>query len=143
MTTWNGYFLVLRQDISLQNWTDLQTLFEDMGTHDSVLPANNNHSRASLDGDAVIYESQFQTDEVSIPAFKQLLADTFDVDVADIEHEIGAEDYAGYGTVTWQFNYPIAGPNRFKVERFGGGGIWESSRQETLAYLSDNILEWE
>lgn len=141
MANWHGYFVVERGTIGAVNWTTLQGLFEAMGTAGSDFPAHNNHKRPRLDGDAVIYESQFDTAEVSIPAFKQLLADEFDVDVGDIDHTIGSDDYAGYGTTVWEFLYNAV--MRFTVRRYGGGGTWDESRQECVGYLIANNVAWE
>ena len=143
MANWHGYFVVERQSISIENWDALIALFEAMGQHDTSFPMYNNHWRARLDGDAVIYESNFDTTEVSVEAFKQLLADEFGVDVADIEDEQSIVVYGDYETNVWQFIYPIAGQDRFKVERFGHGGDWEVSRNECLGYLSLFHNEWD
>jgi hypothetical protein len=141
MANWHGYFVVERGTIGSGNWAALQAVYEAMGTHDSTMPAENNHKRARLDGDAVIYESSFDPTEVSIAQFKQLLADEFSLDVEDIEHTVGSDDYAGYGTTVWEFLYNDVA--RFTVRRFGGGGTWAESRAEVLGYLSDNAASWE
>lgn len=137
------YFVVERQNISIANWDVLKALFEAMGQHGSPFPMYNNHWRIRLDGDAVIYESNFDTTEVSVEAFKQLLADEFGVDVSEIEDEQSVVVYGDYETNVWQFIYPIAGQDRFKVERFGRGGDWEMSRNECLGYLALFRNEWE
>lgn len=135
------YFVVERQNIGIGNWNALIELFEAMGTKGSSMPASNLHWRTRLDGDAVIYESMFDTEEVSIAAFKQLLADEFGVLIADIEIVVDSDSYAGGTTTTWQFMYNAV--NRFKVERFGGGGAtWKQSGDECRKYLSINQEEW-
>jgi hypothetical protein len=135
------YIVVERATIGSGNWVALRALFEAMGTHDSAFPAHNNHKRTRLDGEAVIYESAFDPAEVSLAAFKELLADEFGVDVEDIEHNTSAEDYAGYGTTVWEFLYNAV--VRFTVRRFGGGGTWAESRAEVLGYLALNGEAWE
>lgn len=142
MTNAHIYFVAERQSISIGNWSALITLFEAMGTNDSPMPAFNNHWRIRLDGDAVIYESKFDTSEVSLEAFKQLLADEFGVDVGDIESVISSADYAEIGTTVWQFKYNSV--DRFKVERFGAGGAtWQQSGDECRGYLAANRDEWD
>ena len=142
MTQTECYLVVERQNIGPGNWAALRALFENMGTAGSKYPVWNNHDRERLDGDAVIYESRFDTTEVSLEAFKQMLADEFSVDVADIESVTTAADYAGIGTTVWQFNY--GGQERFKVERFGDGGAsWMDSGDECRGYLKLNAAEWE
>lgn len=143
MASQHQYFLVERQNIGDANWNALVGLFEAMGTSNSTFPAYNNHWRTRLDGSAVIYESNFDSAEVSIPAFKQLLADEFNVDASAIASTIGSASYSISGsTRTWQIDYNAV--NRFKIERLGGGGAsWEQSRVETLGLLSGASVAWE
>jgi len=141
MTNWHGYFVAERVNIGAGNWAQLQAFFAGMGTSGTSFPAYNNHKRVRLDGDAVIYESRFDSAEVSGAAFRQALADEFGVDVNDIGQTITADDYAGYGTTVWTYDY--GGLDRFVVRRFGAGGTWEESRQECVGYLAANSAEWE
>jgi len=143
MALQHQYFVVERQNIGASNWETLVGLFEAMGTSNSPFPAFNNHWRTRLDGSAVIYESNFDSSEVSIPAFTQLLADEFAVDASAIINTAGSTKYSPSGsTRTWQFDYNAI--NRFEIQRFGGGGAsWEQSRIETLGYLSSNSIAWE
>lgn len=142
MANWHGYFVVERQTLGDSNWAALKAVFEAMGTAGSPFPAYNNHRRTRLDGDAVIYESQFDTSEVSIAAFKQLMADEFGVDVAEIQSNTGSTSYAGGSTTIWTFLYSDVA--RFVVERFGAGGsTWQQSGDECRGYLAANAAEWE
>ncbi len=138
---WHGYIVIERGTVGAGNWSSLQTLFEDMGTHQCPYPCWNTHWRARLDGDAVIYESKFDPDEVSVDSFKELLADEFGVDAGDIEHTTAKADYAGHGTTVWEFLY--GGVVRFVARRFGQGGDWTASGDECRAYLIENMEEWE
>jgi hypothetical protein len=136
------YFVVERGTLSAANWDALCALFAAMGEHDTPFPMYNNHSRARLDGDAVIYESDFDTTEVSIEAFKQLLADAFGVPVQDIDDAQTEDNYTEYGTTTtWTIQY--GGIDRFIIRRFSGGSTWQDSRLETLGYLKLYKNEWE
>lgn len=139
------YFVVERLNIGIGNWDALIALFEAMGTDDSPMPAYNNHWRKRLDDNAVIYESLFDSDEVSIPAFKQLLADEFGVAVEDILHTLESTDYAGYETTVWIFYYNeiVPGEDRFRVERFAPGGTWAESGDECRGYLKLYADQWE
>jgi len=141
---WHGYFLVERLNIGAGNWAALVALYEAMGSHGTDFPAHNTHWRTRLDGNAVIYESLFDPDEVSIDSFKALLADTFGVPVENILHTTEAVDYAGNGTTRWTFYYDeiIVGEDRFLVERFGGGGTWQESGDEARAYIAANAGNW-
>lgn len=139
---WHGYFVVERLNIGISNWNALIVLFEAMGTESSPIPAFNNHWRKRIDDNAVIYESMFDTSEVSISAFKQMLADEFGVPVEDIEDVQTEESYAGGTTIVWTFLYNAV--ERFKVERFGGSGsTWTQSGDECRGYLFFYRDEWE
>lgn len=139
---WHGYIVVQRLNIGIDNWNTLIVLFEDMGTEGSQMPAFNTHWRATLDGDAVIYESMFDTSEVSVEAFKQMLADEFSVPVEDIDDVQTEESYAGGTTTVWTFIYSAI--DRFKVERFGDGGSnWPQSGDECRGYLKLHRDQWE
>jgi hypothetical protein len=140
---WYGYLCLERGTIGSGNWAALQTLFEDMGTHDSPIPAHNTNPRPPrLDGDAVIYESKFDTSEVTVEAFVQWLADTFGVPVEDIDHTSSNVSYAP-GTDTLVLSFLYNAVVRFVVRRFGAGGSsWEQSRAETIGYLILNAAAW-
>lgn len=142
---WQGYFTVERLNIGAGNWSTLQGMFEGMGEHGSPFPCYNNHKRTRLDGDAVVYESRFDADEVSVAQFKELLAETFSVPVGDILHTTEQLDYAGHGTTRWTFYYDeiTPGEDRFLVERFGQGGTWQESGDECRGYLALYASEWE
>lgn len=146
------YFVAERLNIGIGNWAQLQALFEGMGTQKetdepgdspvSNFPAYIIHWRERLDGDAVIYESRFESGEVSGAKFRQLLADEFGVDVQDIDQVNTQEDYSGVGTVVWTYSYNAI--ERFIVRRFGPGAVtWEQSRLECLGYLKANQALWE
>lgn len=139
------YFVVERLNIGVGNWNALIALFEVMGTDGSSMPAYNNHWRTRLDGNAVIYESLFDSEEISIPAFKQLLADEFGVAVEDVHHTLESVDYGGYITTVWIFYYDEIAPgeDRFKVERFAPGLSWTASGRECRGYLRQYADQWE
>lgn len=138
---WHGYFVVERQNLGDGNWIDLLLTFKEMGTTGSRFPMYNNHHRVRLDGNAIIYESNFNPGEVTVAGFKQLLADEFGVAIEDIDDDRSQESYAGYTTPVWEFLYGAL--SRFTVRRFGGGDDWDTSNLECLGYLSQNLNEWE
>ena len=133
MTQWHGYFVVERNEIGINNWNALVAIFDGMGTSDSKFPAYNLQKRVRLDGNAVLYESQFDSEEVSGQAFRQLLADEFGIPVESIVWSTVEDDYAGYGTTTWLYLYNDI--LRFTVRRFGQGQEWDISRKECIGYL--------
>lgn len=135
------YFVAERLNISALNWAQLIALFSAMGTEGDPFPAYNLHSRTRLDGDAIIYESQFSPGEVSGAAFRQMLADEFGVSVESVVQAITYDDYVGLGTTVWTYSYNAI--ERFIVRRFGGGDGWDISRAECLGYLAANSEAWE
>jgi hypothetical protein len=140
--TWRGYFVVERGAIGAGNWASLQWLYERMGTRGSSFPMWNNHQRARLDGDAMIYEFKFEPGEVSVASFKELLANEFSIPIEDIDHTQDVVSYSGsVDTMVWEFLYNDL--VRFTVRRFGRGGTWAESKTEALAYLQDDQAAWE
>lgn len=138
---WRGYWVCERSTLGVNNRDALLALFDAMGTHDSPFLMNNNHYRIRLDGDAKLYESNFDPAEVSITQFKQLLAGEFGVPVEDIDNVTTQDDYAGFGTTVWTFSYNSI--DRCVMCRFGGGGTWAESNAECLGYLKLYQAEWE
>lgn len=139
---WHGYIVIERLTIGSGNWATLQGVFEGMDTSGHPMPARNNHWRRRLDGDAVIHEGTFAVQEMTIATFKKLLADEFGVPVGQVKHQIGEGSYAGGFTRIWTFLYNDI--ERFKVERFGGGGAsWKQSGDECRGYLALHIADWE
>ena len=112
-----------------------------MGTHDSPYPMWNTHLRTRNDGDAELYESRFDPNEVSIESFKQFLADEFGVPVEGIDHTTDVTSYGDYETTVWEFLYDSI--VRFTTRRFGRGGPWGESNNEQVAYLILYQSEWE
>jgi len=71
-----------------------------------------------------------------------MLADEFGVPAGDIEHQVGSISYSGGFTRIWTFLYNSI--ERFRVERFGGGGsTWKESGDECRGYLALHRAEWE
>jgi hypothetical protein len=141
------YFVVERviANLNQANWDRLNSLFTKMGTIGSLFPAHNLHKRVSIDGNKVIYESMFDTGEISLVAFRQLLANEFGVSVDNIDAIMTLDHYSEAGeadTVTWDILYNSE--SRIVIRRFGGGvAPWEQSRLEAIGYLIQNQAEWE
>lgn len=105
-------------------------------------PARRNHWRTRLDGEAVIFEALFLSDELTIPAFKQRLADIFSVDPATISHSTVNQNWGGETTpvVTFTRN----GTDYVKVAVFAGvDASWGASGRGTRGYITVNQAEWE
>ena len=115
--SWHGYILI--KDIP-SGWDNnlLWANMGDIGTQDSLQPAENNHMRVSLDGLSAIIEALFEDDEITNDALIQFVADA-----------LGLQ----YGQVDGILNIP----------GLGVGGTWEVSRHATLAYLAANSAAWE
>lgn len=102
------------------------------GDNDATQPAHRNHWRQRLDNKAMIFEAKFAKNNLTIQKFKDKLAEIFSVDVATVGHT---------GTNPVTFN---RGGDKLLVQLFAGLNTdWETSRQACLAYLSDNLTDWE
>ena len=127
------------------NSSQRQTLIEVLrllGPSSDTQPARLNHWRTRLDNEAAIFEALFNEDNLTIPKFKQRLANIFSVDENTIDHSSQQQTFDTLPTPIVTFSR--AGTNYIRFAAFGGvGATWEQSRQETLAYLAANMVEWE
>lgn len=105
-------------------------------------PARLNHWRARLDGQAAIFEANFNEDALNVETFKRRLGDKLGVSWATIAASTQIVHFAGGNTPVVTFSR--TGTNYLRVALFGGiGATWEESRLECLGYLKANAAEWE
>ena len=140
---WHGYIAL--QDLGM-NQTQRQTLwqvFKDLSpaTLDNQ-PKHLNQFRLSLDEKKAILELLFDDEDVSISAFRIMLANTFDVSYVMITWNTTRREYGWSWTPIWTFGRN--GTNYFRVALFGGvGADWLQSKDAALDYLRQNIEDWE
>jgi len=104
-------------------------------------PCRLNHWRTRTDGQAAIFEANFNEDALTVETFKKRLGAIFGVDPAVIDHATVTAHFAGGDTpiVTFSRN----GTDYLKFALFGGvGATWNESRLECLGYLAANAAEW-
>lgn len=142
MSYWHGYFaaedLALTEEQRLLVWQ----VIKDMNYYDSNYAHFKNHSRMSLDGTKIIVEARFDTDGLTVNAFKQKLADAVGVSTAIITSSSTNVTFVSLPTPVVTFG--AGGTDRLRVALFGGtNATWEQSLVEVTKYLKNNIAEWE
>lgn len=109
-----------------------------LGPASDPQPARLNHWRIRLDGEAVIFEALFNTDNISVQAFKNRLANIFSVDPDTVDD---ATQQTAYGPAV---TFSRGGTDYLRFLLFGGAGAtWQESGDACRAYLIANAAEWE
>lgn len=128
------------------NATQKSTLVEALkklgpAYHDQ--PAYLCHWRIRPDNEAVIFEADFDMDSISLSAFKNRLANIFNVPVGNINHTLSNVSFSeGNTTAVLTLKYNTT--NKLRVALFGGvNPTWENSHEEVLGYIQANISLWE
>lgn len=113
---------------------------QSLGANSSEYPNRRNHWRIRLDNQAIIFEAEFDEDNLTINAIKQRLATIFSVNVATISHSITTPSI---GTV---ITFTHSATNYFRMVCFGmTGGVWPNwvvSNAAAQAYLITNAAAW-
>lgn len=109
-----------------------------LGKQSDPQPSHINHWRPRLDGDAAIFESEFDDSELTVAKFKAYIANAAGVAVGVITSS-NATVAAGL-VVTLS----VSGTARLRALLFGGAGAtWAQSHDAVLAYLAANAVDWE
>ena len=142
MSTWHGYFAI--EDLNL-NDTQRQTLIaalRALGLSSHPMPACLTHWRTRLDNQAAIFEALFNTDHLTVDAFKTRLALIFDVDPATIDYSFAVHTFETLPTPVATFSR--TGTDYLRMALFGGlTATWLQSGTETRAYLALYAGQWE
>jgi len=142
MASWHGYFAV--EDVNLtDNQRDtLIAVLKSLGPETHPQPACLNHWRTRLDGDAAIFEALFNEDILTVDAFKDRLANIFDIEPETIDHDLIVYHFGDGNTPVAVFSRN--GTNYLRMALFGGpSATWMESGDECRAYLAANAEEWE
>ena len=143
MADWRGYFCI--ENIALTG-PQKQTLVDGLrqlgpGTHPQ--PSHINHWRTRLDNDAAIFEALFNSDHLTIQAFKNRLAAIFSVPAANITHSASTTSYST-GNLSNVVVFSYNSTARLRVILFGTNtGTYDQSHSEVLGYLFVNMGAWE
>jgi hypothetical protein len=100
-------------------------------------PCNRNHWRVRLDGLAVIFEADWNTESWTVESVKEYLANLYDINPATISDSLAQTQYGP--AVTYSRN-----GDKLRVIVFGGAdSTYAGSHVAVLSFLSNNAAEWE
>ena len=139
--SWRGYMAIENLNLSTPQRQLLVATIKSLGPRAHFLPDHFNHWRVRLDNEAVIFEAQFDADNVSVASFTYRLAMIFDVEPDTIGHSVNHYTFDAGPTPVVTFSR--GGTNYLRMACFGGlSSTWAQSHRETLAYLAANSAAW-
>lgn len=110
---------------------------KQLGPQSHPSPACLCHWRVRLDNEAVIFEALFNKDSLTVDAFRNKLANIFDIDPSTITDSVQQTQYGPLVT------FARSG-DRLRFLLFGGiNATWIESGDACRAYLAANRDEWE
>ena len=113
-----------------------------LGPASDPQPARLNHWRTRLDGQAAIFEANFNENALTIETFKKRLGAIFGVSWITIGASTQIAHFAGGDTPVITFSR--TGTDYLRVALFGDIGVaWNESGDECRGYLKVNQAEWE
>ena len=138
---WRGYMAIENLNLSVPQRQLLVATIQSLGPQAHFLPDHFNHWRVRLDNQAVIFEAQFDADNLSVDAFKHRLANIVDVDEDTIAHAMNLHTFASIATPA--FTFSRAGTDYLRVAPFAGlSSTWAESAHEARAYLAARHDDW-
>lgn len=142
MTKWHGYMGVENLGLNTAQRQILIDELKTLGPGPVQQPNKRMHWRTRLDEEAVILETVFDEDNLTIAKFKQRLATIYGVDVSEIGDASTNQSFGGHTTPVVTFSYSAT--DRLRVAIFGGpSATWQESGDEAREYLILNNVEWE
>ena len=139
------YLTLQRLTLTNNQWTVLRQAMRDKGQRNNDSnPSLRNHWRESLDGTIIIFEAAFESSNVDVDWFISWVSGVFAVNAGDVGEATGHNIHGRFST----FSYPAGATNRFRIGIFGfeQGQGWPGYRVSlaaVLAYIADNISDWE
>lgn len=116
----------------------LINVLKQLGDNQNPNSCKRNHWRVRLDGDAVIFEAQYDDSDWTLDSMKQKLADIFGVSVSNIDASSQSTSYGPL--VTFAYN----SSDKIRMIAFAGLlATYEDSHNAVLAYLIANKVDWE
>lgn len=136
------YFGIENINLTNPQRNTLVSGLQSLGANSSEYPNRRNHWRIRLDNQAIIFEAEFNEDNLTINAIKQRLATIFSVNVATITHDdLPSFDYGQ------AFRIIRSGTHYINMCCFGmSGNVWPSwavSNAAAQAYLIANSTSWQ
>ena len=139
---WHGYMGIENLNLNASQRQTLVAALRALGPQTHPQPACLNHWCTSLDGQAAIFEALFNTDHLTVAAFKNRLAAIFDVDPETITSSLQTHTWDSRPTPIVTFSR--AGTDYLRFALFGGpDATWSQSGQEARAYIAVNLERWE
>jgi len=132
---WHGYLCIENLALSDTQRAELVTALQALGPGSHPSPACLIHWRVRPDNDAAIFEAQFDTDALTVDAFKNRLAAIFSVDPATIDAVLTSQTFHRLATPIVIFSH--SGADYLRMALFGGlSATWRQSGAECRAYLA-------
>lgn len=145
MSQQHVYFGIENLALNDTQRSQLVSALRALGPQSNPQPARLCHWRVRLDGQAAIFEALFDSDNITIPAFKGHLGAIFNVDPATIGHSVSAVTFDARDSAVVTFSR--GGTDYLRVVFFGYAGgdwpTWMESGDEVRAYLAANRDAWE
>lgn len=139
---WHGYFAIENLALSDNQRADLIAALRALGPDAHPQPACLNHWRTRPDGDAAIFEALFDTDHLTVDAFKTRLAAIFDLDPETIDHSLTSQTFDTLPTPIATFSRTTT--DYLRMALFGGtAATWIQSGDEARAYLALYAGDWD
>ena len=105
-------------------------------------PADRNHWRVRMDGNAAIFEAEWDDTTITAVSVRNRLAALFGVSQASVTHTTSAPTILARPSEVATYRYNSQDRVRFGV--FGGrDSDWGSSQAEAREYLLQNAAAWE
>lgn len=135
---WEGYFYAEALNITTAQKDTLVDALKAWGEHnDHNLPHHRIHWRVRTDNNAVIFEADFNEDNLTPVWFRNKLAQIFNVDPSTITFSTNQTQYGPVVT------FVRGGQNRLRFGLFGGlSATYLQSQSAVLSYLKDNAIAW-
>jgi hypothetical protein len=101
-------------------------------------PSRINHWRIRPDGNAAIFEAEFDAETITAKALSDMLAKWYNVAPATLSTSMAQTPYGPYATVK------TGATTRLRIIAFGGvDADWGTSRAAVMEYLAANRDAWE
>jgi hypothetical protein len=140
--TWHGYFAIEGLNLNAGQRQVLIDALRSLGPAMADQPAYLCHWRARLDDRAVLFEAQFDENNLTVDTFRTRLGAIFGVDPSSIDYSLQSTTFSSLPTPVATFSR--GGTDYLRMALFGGpGATWGESGDECRAYLAANRAAWE
>ena len=139
---WHGYCLNENLAMDASDWEQMLQAIQGLGPGFSSSPAEMNHRRMRLDGQAELYEALFTEQRISEDQWKVIIGAMIGKPPPQMELTRKIVSYNGYETPETTYGY--GGTDYVTIRWFAGiGSAWMESGDECRAYLALFADQWE